>query len=81
MSRQRQRIRPTPAQIKQLRGLFDGIPVAQRYDWSSPEGRRFLTYVRSIAADGVPVSWLAHELGVPPNHLHVLLSRYRVGVA
>lgn len=76
-----QRLRPTAAQLQQLRGLLDGIPVAQRYDWTSPAGQDFLAHVRAVADRGVPVSWLAQELGLQQNNLHVLLSRYREGAA
>jgi hypothetical protein len=77
----KQRLRPTDAQLRQLRGLLDGIPVAQRYDWTSPAGQTFLAHVRTTTERGVPVSWLAQELGLTQNNLHVLLSRYREGAA
>ena len=81
MSTQRQRIRPTDDQVQRLRHLFDGVPVAHRYDWNSGEGQTFIAHVRAIANHGVPISWLARDLGLSPNTLHVLLSRHRQGAA
>jgi hypothetical protein len=76
-----QRIRPTEGQVMALRDLLDGVPVAHRHEWGTRAGQAFLTEVRSTVDRGVPISWLAQELGLSENQLRVVLSRYREGAA
>jgi hypothetical protein len=75
------RLRPTDDQVRRIRTLFDGVPVEHRYGWSSPQGRAFIATIRATVDHGVPASWLATELGLPPSQLYVLLSRYKEGAA
>lgn len=71
----RQRIQPTPAQLKHARKLLEKVSVQTRREWSSPDGQEFLAYVEELRNQGVAVAWVADELDLIPSVLYDLLNR------
>jgi DNA invertase Pin-like site-specific DNA recombinase len=73
-----QRITPQESQMQRAKTLLAAVPPSKSKDWDTPEGRKFCKFVRELRDQGVPVAWVAAQLGLSPTQLYNLLNRSKV---
>lgn len=67
----RQRIKLTDRQAKTLHSKLARVPTERR-SWASPEGQAFIAELDALVEAGVPITWIADELGIPAGTLYML---------
>lgn len=72
----RQRLQPTREDVAQAKTLLHNVPPLG-LNWNSPPGREFLEFITGKVDEGIPVGWLADQLGLDSNRLYSVLARYR----
>lgn len=75
MSRNRERRRLTDRQLAGLQRLLGKVPTQARYDWNSEQGKAFICEASRLIHEGVPISWIAEAVNLPPGALYNLLHR------
>lgn len=71
----------TDVETRKLRGLLNSVPIVsvERRSWNAPGGRTMLNEICRLQELGVPLKWIAQDLGIPYDSMESAVSYYQRG--